>query len=208
MCCKLPSVATGPGMPRRLRDQATISGSIRVDQAFLWFMLKLAKLEPNDKISVNRYTRIYIDSPSLFLCLVFVGNLRDQHTTLMYRSWALIAFSVHENRKNWLLFLQLLLALCPATCSSIDCHASLPMVMMIMYPRQSLKRGILLGASLLINFERPSYAAYQVQITKGVACFPLSHSLPLGVSDAPLYTYALKLYVLYSMTRNSSALSN
>lgn len=180
MCCKLPSVATGPGMPRRLRDQATISGSIRVDQAFLWFMLKLAKLEPNDKISVNRYTRIYIDSPSLFLCLVFVGNLRDQHTTLMYRSWALIAFSVHENRKNWLLvllFLQLLLALCPATCSSIDCHASLPMVMMIMYPRQSLKKGILLGASLLINFERPSYAAYQVQITKGVACFPLSLSL-------------------------------
>lgn len=86
MCCKLPSVATGPGMPRRLRDQATISGSIRVDQAFLRFMFKLAKLEPNDKISVNRYTRIYIDSPSLFLCLVFVGNLRDQHTTLMYRS--------------------------------------------------------------------------------------------------------------------------
>lgn len=183
MCCKLPSVATGPGMPRRLRDQATISGSIRVDQAFLWFMLKLAKLEPNDKISVNRYTRIYIDSPSLFLCLVFVGNLRDQHTTLMYRSWALIAFSVHENRKNWLLvllFLQLLLALCPATCSSIDCHASLPMVMMIMYPRQSLKRGILLGASLLINFERPSYAEYQVQITKGVACFPLSLSSSRG----------------------------
>lgn len=71
-----------------------------------------------------------------------------------------------------------------------------------------MKRGILLGARLLINFERPSYAAYQVQITKGVACSLLS--LSLGVSDAPLYIYefSIYLYVLYSMSRNSSALSN
>lgn len=35
-------------------------------------------------------------------------------------------------------------------------------------------------------------------------------SLSLGVSDAPLYIYefSIYLYVLYSMSRNSSALSN
>lgn len=32
-------------------------------------------------------------------CRVHVGNLRDQHTTLMYRSWALIAFSAWKLEK-------------------------------------------------------------------------------------------------------------
>lgn len=166
-------------------------------------MFKLAKLEPNDKYQSNVYMA-YISFSRLHSYLLY---LRDQHTTLMYWSWAVIAFSgMKIGKTGW--------AACfffSASCSSIDCHASLPMVMMIMYTITHLSRShpplrlsLPLAACLLINFElklcgisSTNYKGTRLFASLAGSLTPHSiHTLYMSVC-----IYAIHLYVPYSVPR-------